>query len=123
VLEASPRALGVVADVVKITLGDDPKRADRRQRAALGSVDFVDAFTVTYLPSIAPLRKVEVSREHVSWMVVSVALACTPAAAEAAVPGVAAISSLVRPRIVSVEHGHPNVASGARITTAQPLLP
>ena len=41
-LEASSRALRIVADVVKITLGDDPKRADRRQRAALGTVDLVD---------------------------------------------------------------------------------
>jgi hypothetical protein len=65
-LDASPRALGIVADVVKITLGDDPKRADRRQRAALGAVDLVDALTVVYLLSIAPARKVEIPREHVT---------------------------------------------------------
>ncbi len=65
-LEGSSRALRVVAEVVKIALGNDAKRADRRQRAAVGAVDFVDAVTLAHLLSLAAARQVEVLREHVA---------------------------------------------------------
>ncbi len=48
-LEAPPRALRVVTQVVEIALGDHSKCADRRQRAALGAVDLVHAVTLAYL--------------------------------------------------------------------------
>ena len=75
--EASPRALSVLAHVVEITLGDDSKRADRRQRAAFGAVNLVHAVTLAYLLSVASSREVEIlvntSRE---FALIAVSLAC-----------------------------------------------
>ena len=102
-LEASPRALGVVADVVKIASGDHPKYADRRQATALGAVDLVDAVTVAYLFSITSTRKLEIPREHVTRKIFAVSLTCTAAADEASVPRIPAVPA-VGSRIVSVEH-------------------
>jgi hypothetical protein len=56
VLEASPRTLRVVAEVLEVTLGDDPERADGRQRAALGAVNFVNAIAIPYQFTIASAR-------------------------------------------------------------------
>src|SRR5882672_3737961 len=91
---------------VAVALGDDPKRADRRQRAALGAVDVVDAFTVAHLLSIAPSRKVEIPREHVTSiaLLISVAIAGAATATEAAIPGATTIAIVVA-RIVPVQHG------------------
>ena len=65
-LEASSRALRVVAEVVEIAFGNDAKRADGRQRAALGAVDLVDAVALANRPALASARQVEVLREHVA---------------------------------------------------------
>jgi hypothetical protein len=69
VLKASPRALRIVADVVKITLGDDSKHADRRQRAAVAPVELVDTLALPNRSALASTWEVEVLREHVtgSW--------------------------------------------------------
>ena len=53
---------GVVADVVQIALGDDSKRADRRQHAALGAVDLVDTVALPNGPALASTWEVEILR-------------------------------------------------------------
>jgi hypothetical protein len=66
VLEASPGTLGVFTQVMKIALGDYTKRADRRQRAALGAVDLVDAVALSDRSTFMSARQVEILREHVA---------------------------------------------------------
>ena len=87
-LEASSRALRVVAEVVKIAFGNDSKRANGRERAALVAVDLVDAVTVAYRSALGPARQVEMLRKDVTWVVffVPVAIVCTAPAAETALP-------------------------------------
>lgn len=55
---------------MKVNLCDDPKRADRLQRAALGAINLVDALMVACLLSIAPAREIEIPPEHVKWSLV-----------------------------------------------------
>ena len=42
------RIAGLVAQVVEVALGHNPKRTDGPEHAALGSVDFVDALPLAY---------------------------------------------------------------------------
>ena len=58
--------MALVADVVKIALGDDPKRADRRQRAALGAVDLVHTVALPNRSALASTWEVEILREYVT---------------------------------------------------------
>jgi hypothetical protein len=101
VLEASPRALRVVAEIVKIAFGNDAERSDGRQRATLGAVDLVDAITVAHLLSVRCARKVKNPPEHVTRLFVTVSLACTTTAPDAAVP------SVNRSRVVPFPHDRP----------------
>ena len=73
----SDASFGIVAQVVQIALGHNPKRANGRQHAALGAVDLVDTVALPNRPALASARQVEVPREHVAWiaLVVPVAIA------------------------------------------------
>jgi hypothetical protein len=104
VLEASSRALGVVADVVKVALGDDSKRPDRCQRAALGTVDLVDTVALPNRSPLASTWEVEILREHVTRVAfpIPIAIARTAAATKVAVPAAATIAIVAW--IVSVPH-------------------
>ena len=86
--EATSRAAGVVAEVVQIALGHDPKRADGRQRAALVAVDLVDAVALANRPTLASARQVEILREDVARVavLVPIAIAAATTTADAAVP-------------------------------------
>jgi hypothetical protein len=88
ILEGSSRALLVVSKVVEIAFGNDAKRADGRERAALGSVDFVDTIALPYQCAITSAWQVEIPREHVTRIVflVSVAFAGATATAAARIP-------------------------------------
>lgn len=60
------QVLCVISDVVQIALGDDPKSADRRQRAALGAIDLVHTVALPDRPAIASTWEVEILREYVT---------------------------------------------------------
>jgi hypothetical protein len=103
--EASPRALRIVADVVKITLGDDPKRADRRQRAALAAVDLVRTVALPNRSALASTWEVDILREYVTRVafLIPIAIARAAAATNVAVPGATTIAIGVV-RIAPVPH-------------------
>jgi hypothetical protein len=95
----------VAGDPREIALGDDTKRADRCQRAALGGVDLVDTVTIPNWSALASMWEVEVLREHVTRVAFLIAptVARAAVAAAVAVPSIAPIA-LVTPGIVPVPH-------------------
>jgi hypothetical protein len=96
----------IIAAVVEIALGDDPKGADRGEHPAFSAVDLVHAIGLSHWPTLTAAWQIEVLNENVSRiaLVIAVALIRATAAAEDAIPRVAAVSPFVGPRIVSVEH-------------------
>ena len=63
--------------VAQITRGYDPKRADGRERAALGSPERVLAISIVHNVSVVTAGQVEMAREHIAriqlaWFVISV---------------------------------------------------
>ena len=103
---ATARIAGLVAQVVEVALGHNPKRADGPEHAALGAVDLVDAVALSDRPTLASAREVEIPGEHVARVTVfvAVAFAAPTTTAEIAVPRSAAIA-VVASRIVPVPHG------------------
>jgi hypothetical protein len=103
VLEASPRVLGIVPDVVQVALGDDSKRPDRCQRAALGTVDLIDTVALPNRSAFASTWEVEILREYVTRVtfLLPIAIARAAAATNVAVPGAATIAIVVA-RVVSL---------------------
>ena len=63
---APTRTIGIVAQVVQIGLGHNPKGADGSQHAALGAVDLVDTVALPNGPALTATRQVQVLREHVA---------------------------------------------------------
>ena len=101
---APTRTIGIVAQVVQIGLGHNPKGADGSQHATLGAVDLVDTVALPNGPAFASTWQIEVLREYVIQMLFSVSLACASAAVEVSVPGIVTVSAIVGSRIVSVQH-------------------
>jgi hypothetical protein len=60
---------------VKVALSDHSKRANRRQRAALRAVDFVDVVAVARWPALPSARQVEIPGEDVSRIAFVIAVA------------------------------------------------
>ena len=56
---ATARIAGLVAQVVEVALGYNPKCADGPEHAALGCVDLVDAVALSDRPTLASAREVE----------------------------------------------------------------
>lgn len=85
---APTRTIGIVAQVVEIALGHNPKGANGPQHAALSAVNLVDAVAVPHWPAHRSARQVEILGEDISRiaLVIAVALTRTAAAAEIAVP-------------------------------------
>ena len=54
------RIARLVAQVVEVALGDNPKCADCPEHPALGSVDLVDAVAFSDRPTLASTRQVEI---------------------------------------------------------------
>lgn len=80
-LETSPRVLGIVPDVMQIAFGDDPKRTDRCERAALGTVDLVHAIAFPDRPPLTSARQVEVFNEDVSPVTIDIPIVFAPCTA------------------------------------------
>jgi hypothetical protein len=107
-LEVSSAAMGIagiVAQVVQITLGYNPKCADGRQHTALGAVDLIDTVALTNGSALASTWEIEVLREYVTRVtfLVPIAIVRAAAATEVAVPGIVTIALAV-PGIVPVPH-------------------
>jgi hypothetical protein len=69
---------------MQIALGDDPKGADRRQRAALGAIDLVHTVTLPDRPTLASTWEVEILREYVARVTIGCMIEfAAPAAASA----------------------------------------
>jgi hypothetical protein len=95
---------GLVAQVVEIAFGYDPKRADGPEHAALGCVDLVDAVALSDRLPLASTREVEIPGEHVARVTVfaAVAFAAPTTTTEIAIPPGAI--AVVASRIVPVPH-------------------
>ena len=81
--KATAGIAGLVAQVVEIALGYDPKRADGPEHPALGSVDLVDAVALLDRPPLGSTREVEIPGEHVARVTVFIAVAFAAPAATA----------------------------------------
>src|SRR5687768_12295992 len=90
---------------MQIALGDDSKRADRRQRAALCAIDLVHPITIPNRSARASTWEIEILREHITRVAILVSIAITRAAAatKITVPAITAIA-LAFSRIVPVPH-------------------
>src|SRR5581483_6261423 len=61
-----PPLVRFVTGIAEITLGDDPKRADGRQRAAVVAIQLVPMVAVCDDLSLGPARQLEIVQEHVA---------------------------------------------------------
>ena len=102
-----------LATIVEIALGHDAEGTNGGEHAAFGAVDLVHAIALSNWPALTAAWQVEVLREHVPRVafVIAVAIARAAATTEAAVPRAAAVSAVVRSRIVSVPHSQPRRSS------------
>jgi hypothetical protein len=103
---APTRTVGIVAQIMKIALGDDPKCADGPQHAALSAIDLVNTVALPNGLALTPTRQVEVSREHVTRITfhAPVAIAGTSPTSEAAIPRALTVGAVARSRVIPVEH-------------------
>jgi hypothetical protein len=90
---------------VQIAFGDDPKRADRRQRAALCAIDLVHSITITNRSPLASTWEIKILRENITRVAILVSIAITRAAAatKITVPTIVPIA-LAFSRIVPIPH-------------------
>jgi hypothetical protein len=105
--EVTLGSAGVLAAVVEIALGHNPKGADGGEHPALGAVDLVHSVTFSYRTAIAASWEVEVLREDVSRIVLVWAITFA-GSARAAATSIAKVNVLAfsrRSRVVSVPHG------------------
>jgi hypothetical protein len=102
---ATARIAGLLAQVVEIAFGYNPKRTDGPEHTALGSVDLVDAVALSDRLPLVSTREVEIPGEHVARVTVfaAVAFAAPTTTAETAIPPVAI--AVIASRIVPVPHG------------------
>ena len=102
---APTRTIGIVAQVMQISLGHNPKGADGPQHAALGAVDLIDTVALPNRSAFASTWQVEVFREHVTRVeiLIPIAIARAAAATDVAVPSVLTIA-LAIPGVVPVPH-------------------
>jgi hypothetical protein len=97
--EVTLGSAGVLAAVVEIALGHNPKGADGGEHPALGAVDLVHSVTFSYRTAIAASWEVEVLREDVSRIVLVWAITFA-GSARAAATSIAKVNVLAfRPAI------------------------
>jgi hypothetical protein len=100
---------------VKGTLGDDPKRADSRKRAALGAVDLVDTVALADWSSLASARQVEIFREDVARVTIASIMGVPAAAASSiAIARLFTIPVAFPAWVVPVQHVADSIRSGIR---------
>jgi len=104
---APTRITGIVAQVVEVALGHDPKGADGPKHAALGAVDLVDPAALPNRSALASSRQVEILREDLLpvALITAIAVASSATGPAASITGIASVKVTSRPRIVSVPHG------------------
>ena len=87
-------AFGIVAQVVQIGFGHNPKGADGSQHATLGAVDLVDTVAFPNRSTFASTWQIEIFREHISRVAIvhMIALAGTAAATAAKIADVAPVA-------------------------------
>jgi hypothetical protein len=114
----------VLAPVVEIPLRGNPKRADRSEHPAFGAVDLVYAIPVPDWATLAASRQIEILAEHVSRIMLMIAVVITGPASAAAVarPSVVTIALTIA-RIVPVPHLSPRLPADRRsgVTRERPL--
>jgi len=74
----------VLAAVVEITLGHDPKGADRTEHPAFRAVDLIHAVAAPHWPALTTAWQVEVLREHVGRITIGAMIAIASAATSSA---------------------------------------
>ncbi|PYR95529.1 MAG: hypothetical protein DMF84_00795 [Acidobacteria bacterium] len=104
--EASANVLRLVAGLVQVAFGKHPKRADRRQHAALGTVDLIDPVALPDQFALVAARQVEILSKHVARVgfVIAIALARAATTAATSIAGISSLAVRSRSRIVPVPH-------------------
>jgi hypothetical protein len=90
----TPRIARLVAQVVEVALGNNPKRPDGPEHPGLGAVDLANAVTLSDRATFGPTRQVEIPGERVARVAVLVATAfvAPTTTAETAIPGLAPVA-------------------------------
>jgi hypothetical protein len=85
---------GVLAAIIEIALGHDPKGTNGGEYPTLGAVDLIHAIALPHWTALTAAWEVEVLREHVARVTIAcmVAFAAPAAAAAVSVAEVVAIS-------------------------------
>jgi hypothetical protein len=94
VLLSLTRALPLVAWIAEVAFGDYSERSDRRERSALGTIDFVHSFAVADQLTSVSTWEVEVLRKHVVRLAVASSVGRTATAATASIARIAPLSTV-----------------------------
>ena len=102
---AAARVQWLAVVIAEIARGDNPERADGRERATLRPAELVRAVAQRDLLALALSRQVQVAHEHVAGIDAPIAFLGRPSTTSVAIESfaVVTVSSIVE-RIVSVEH-------------------
>ena len=108
---AAARVQWLAVVIAEIARGDNPKRADSRERATLRPAEFVRPVAQRDLLALALPRQVQVAHEDVARIDTPFALVAWPSTTSVAIEpfAVVAVSSVVK-QIVSIEHECSSVA-------------
>jgi hypothetical protein len=93
-----------VAWIVEVAFRDHSKRANRRERAALGAIELVHTVAVADQLASVSAWEVKVLREHVARFVIARAVRCTATATATSIGRTVALSTVSCLMIVSVPH-------------------